>query len=750
MATDGSNQQNSNNIATYLDGEQNEQYLASAAQQIARRPLSHNQNSIQAQYDGAAGHGQWAGKEGRTPTGDWPVQYDNLNQQADVAKRDAQSKRKQIPPFIQKLSRCVASRLSLINDANSRSFLDESRNTDLIRWSDSGDSFIVLDEDEFAKTLIPELFKHNNYASFVRQLNMYGFHKKVGLSDNSMRASERKNKNPSEYSNPYFKRGRPNLLWLIHKPKNPPGKAPTKGRNKQDDFDEEIDETFGRDNSPLPINQDQLEGSTGFRQQPLLTMGNMVDRLPQNELTSLRQELREVQANQLAIREMLRQTRQEHQQLYGQAKAFHELHEKHDNSINAILSFLATVYNKNLAAGQGGSGEMFPNAIPPKEPSRGNVVDVGDENQRTQERYRKPQLLLEAGYASPTSPVKSKGTQKPAQQDSNSLSHDHQTPSPAVQELSDTNTASNRSSQSPQFRPTDVSATDNNTRQIPEADILRMMNNACGGGGAGHANGNNATMHLDFPEALNHLQTADGQSPLTPNQRQNMLQLMGNDLNAASPNSINSINTNHNNNDQALALANTPPNLNNSLANYDWATDALQLTQIERAMREHDERLNNLQQNLAPLSPSGSIPGISQPSPAQDISWAMNDDVFASGSDPGFFTAEDGANGGGLNFDNPYENLNIDGPDMDVPDFDFNLPSEGDVGNSIMGSTGAGTGAGEDLGQGGPKGRQGGGGEGGTFETMGSNNHNNNNSVATSSVGMLEQEGSPGKRRRRN
>ena len=61
------------------------------------------------------------------------------------------------------------------------SFLDDGKNTDLIRWSDRGDSFVVLDEDEFAKTLIPELFKHNNYASFVRQLNMYGFHKRVGL-----------------------------------------------------------------------------------------------------------------------------------------------------------------------------------------------------------------------------------------------------------------------------------------------------------------------------------------------------------------------------------------------------------------------------------------------------------------------------------------------------------------------------------------------------------------------------------------
>jgi heat shock transcription factor, other eukaryote len=98
--------------------------------------------------------------------------------------------------------------------------LDDRKNTILIRWSDDGNSFVVEDEDEFAKKLIPELFKHNNYASFVRQLNMYGFHKKVGLSDNSMRASEKKSKSLSEYSNPYFRRGHPDLLWLIQKPRN--------------------------------------------------------------------------------------------------------------------------------------------------------------------------------------------------------------------------------------------------------------------------------------------------------------------------------------------------------------------------------------------------------------------------------------------------------------------------------------------------------------------------------------------------
>ena len=123
---------------------------------------------------------------------------ERLEEKAAIAKRDAQSKRKQIPPFVQKLSRYAlpSSHPSDLFADHFCSFLDQSKNTELIRWSDRGDSFVVLDEDEFAKTLIPELFKHNNYASFVRQLNMYGFHKRVGLSDNSMKASEREEQEP--------------------------------------------------------------------------------------------------------------------------------------------------------------------------------------------------------------------------------------------------------------------------------------------------------------------------------------------------------------------------------------------------------------------------------------------------------------------------------------------------------------------------------------------------------------------------
>ncbi|XP_071385464.1 heat shock factor protein 2 [Centroberyx affinis] len=120
-----------------------------------------------------------------------------------------------VPAFLTKL-------WTLVEDADTNEF---------ICWSQEGNSFLVLDEQRFAKEILPKFFKHNNMASFIRQLNMYGFRKVMHI-DTGIVKQERDG--PVEFQHPYFKHGEDDLLENIKRKVS--NARPEEGKIRQEDL----------------------------------------------------------------------------------------------------------------------------------------------------------------------------------------------------------------------------------------------------------------------------------------------------------------------------------------------------------------------------------------------------------------------------------------------------------------------------------------------------------------------------------
>jgi heat shock transcription factor len=442
---------------------------------------------------------------------------------------------------------------------------------------------------------------------------MYGFHKTVNITDGSLRQSEKARKGvkpPSMYSHPYFRKNRPDLLWLIQKPA---GKSTAKRKREGGDSD---------DDSPGP--DGKVHGDVG------IGGGSDLTPIARNEMAAVRQELNKLQQQQELISRMISHIKSQNEQFYRQATAFQALHDRHENSINAILTFLATFYNRSLDGHAGQNLVNMFNGQNQNNQTHGSVVEEFPEptprnnNTQVQRFSKRPQLLLTGPSASSSHLPSSNNTTESnfvRPSSSPSLSGGKKEGRSSLTPQSPRNFASRRS-ETPVVKTNTSSPS--GLEQLPENDQMMSLIQSVN---ANNANDTNASPPaFDFSSALDHYQNANGNSPLTPQQRDHMLSLINQHTGQTANNSNNN------------ALVSPVPPAMPDLSHFKQTQQQLEM--LTNMQKRQDAKVQDLHRRLQPLSPTGSIPGLPESESANPF------DMPGPEYDPNAF----------LNFDNWNEN----------------------------------------------------------------------------------------------
>ena len=208
----------------------------------------------------------------------------------------------------------LAKLCALVNDATCN---------DLITWDASGKSFHVYDQARFAREVLPRYFKHNNFASFIRQLNMYGFRKVSTIEHGSLK-NER---DDIEFSHSYFVQGQEAMLELIKR------RAPDHQQQQQQ---KSTVVTTKIDPCPLP---------TPPSPAPVLVAKHPAETQPAAplEFSNLLDDVRNLQSKQTGLTDKLFHLQDENQALWREIGSLRQRHSKQQQIVSKLLEFLMLI-----------------------------------------------------------------------------------------------------------------------------------------------------------------------------------------------------------------------------------------------------------------------------------------------------------------------------------------------------------------------------------------------------------------------
>ena len=114
----------------------------------------------------------------------------------------------EVAPFIASTYNMLQNKDAFVDVYDTNEADGKSDNSKYVRWSENGKALLIADEVGFLDQNTPKYFKHKNISSFIRQLNIYGFHK------------TKQDPQFKEFCNDDFQRGKPHLLSNISRRTN--------------------------------------------------------------------------------------------------------------------------------------------------------------------------------------------------------------------------------------------------------------------------------------------------------------------------------------------------------------------------------------------------------------------------------------------------------------------------------------------------------------------------------------------------